>query len=185
MKIKSIKKVGKREVYDIEVEGSHSYTLSNGVYSHNSGLMYSANTIILVTKATEKKDGEVVGNTFNMSTMKSRYVREKARIPISVSFSGGVDKYSGLLEVALAGGFVVKPAQGWYSKVNFATGEVDSKKYRQKELGKEFWTPILEDKKFKDFVENTFAIANRNLLDDSSLSDGKSKAIEEFTDKSE
>ena len=38
-------------------------------------------------------------------------VREKSKIPISVSWEGGVEKYSGLREVAMEGGYVEKPFQ--------------------------------------------------------------------------
>ena len=61
-------------------------------------------------------------------------------------------------DVALAGQFVVKPSNGWYSKVDQETGEVEDKKYRAKELTAEFWSDILASNDFKDFVEENFKI---------------------------
>ena len=96
---------------------------------------------------------------------KSRYVREKSIIPISVTWEGGVDAYSGLLDVALAGQFVTKPSQGWYSKVDPETGEVEDQKHRAKDLTKDFWSSILASTQFKEFVENNFKIGGKNNIE--------------------
>ena len=166
MKIKSIKKVGKRKVYDITVEDAHHYILANGVASHNTGLLYSANIVILTSKSMEKSGTEQIGNNFSFTVMKSRFVREKAKIPVTVLFDGGVNKWSGLLDMALSSGHVIKPSNGWYQRVNVATGEVEEKKYRMKDTNNaEFWNPILNDPTFNSWVEKTFKIANSNLLE--------------------
>ena len=52
---------------------------------------------------------EVNGYDFIINVEKSRMVKEKSKIPVSVSWDGGVERNSGLLDIALAGGFVVKP----------------------------------------------------------------------------
>ena len=77
---------------------------------------------------------------------KSRYVKEKSSIPISVSWDGGVQKWSGLLDVALEGKYVAKPSNGWYCKVSKETGELLEPKVREKQtLEESFWTPIFEE----------------------------------------
>ena len=45
MKIVNIEKIGKGDVYDITVKNKNSYTLFNGVKSHNTGGMYSSDTL--------------------------------------------------------------------------------------------------------------------------------------------
>ena len=91
---------------------------------------------------------------------KSRFVKEKSKIPISVSFDGGVQKYSGLLELALAGGFVTKPSVGWYSK----KGETD--KFREKDTyTAEFWDPVLNSSEFKEFVKAYYTVGYRSMID--------------------
>ena len=100
---------------------------------------------------------------------KSRYVKEKTKIPISVSWDGGVQHYSGLLSVALDGQYVAKPSNGWYCRVDRSTGEMVDPKVREKEtLTEEFWKPILEETDFKDFVKGKFAIGGNlpNTLED-------------------
>ena len=71
-----------------------------------TGIYYSADNIWILGRQQEKQGTEVVGYNFVINVEKSRYVKEKSKIPIGVSWEGGVQKYSGLLDVALAGGYV-------------------------------------------------------------------------------
>lgn len=141
---------------------AHTYdtqeVYSKKVVSGGTGLYYSADDIWILGRRQNKEGTSIVGYDFVINVDKSRYVREKTNIPISVTWEGGVDAYSGLLDVALAGQFIVKPSKGWYSKVDQETGEVEDKKYRAKELTAEFWSDILASDDFKDFVEENFKI---------------------------
>jgi hypothetical protein len=101
---------------------------------------------------------------------KSRYVKEKSKIPISVSFEGGIQKYSGLLDVALEGDFVIKPSNGWYSKVNKETGEISDKKYRfDATQTEEFWKEMLNNPEFKEYVRKKYEIAYGNIMGNASV----------------
>ena len=144
---------------------AHTYDtqemFSKKVVSGGTGLYYSADDIWILGRRQNKEGNSIVGYDFVINVDKSRYVREKSIIPISVTWEGGVDAYSGLLDVALAGQFVVKPSNGWYSKVDQETGEVEDKKYRAKELTAEFWSDILASNNFKEFVEENFKINGR------------------------
>ena len=96
---------------------------------------------------------------------KSRYVKEKSKIPISVSYDGGLSRWSGLLDLALESGHVVKPSNGWYSKVDISTGEVEEKKYRESETNnKEFWIPVLKQKTFQDYIEKKYRVASTQII---------------------
>lgn len=135
------------------------------IVSGGTGVVYSADTIWILGRQQEKEGTEVVGYNFVINVEKSRFVKEKSKIPITVSFGGGIDKYSGLLDVALEGKFVVKPSNGWYSKVNIETGEVEDKKHRLKETqNKEFWDSILKTQKFKDYIKETYEVAYGSIL---------------------
>jgi len=128
------------------------------VVSGGTGIYYSADNIWIVGRQQDKQGTEIKGYHFIINVEKSRYVKEKSKIPISVSWDGGVEKWSGLLEVALEGGFVTKPSVGWYSKVNHETGEVDDAKFREKDtLNEEFWSSIITDE-FKDYLKGKFKI---------------------------
>ena len=112
------------------------------------------------------KDGtEITGYNFIINVEKSRYVKEKSKIPVNVSFNGGINKWSGLLDIALESGHVIKPSNGWYSKVDLETGEVEEKKYREKDTNSsEFWLAVLKQKSFRDFVEAKYRVAANEII---------------------
>jgi RecA/RadA recombinase len=130
-----------------------------------TGSYYSADNIFIIGRQQEKEGTEVIGYNFIINVEKSRYVKEKSKIPVSVSFDGGISKWSGLLDIALESGHVIKPSNGWYSKVDKTTGEVEEKKYRIKDTdSKEFWIPILKEKSFQDYIQDKYQIATGNIM---------------------
>ena len=129
-----------------------------------TGSYYSADNIFIIGRQQEKEGTEVVGYNFIINVEKSRYVKEKSKIPVTVRHDGGISKWSGLLDIAIESGHVVKPSNGWYSKVD-ADGVIEDKKYRIKETdSSDFWLPILKQKSFQDFVQNTYQIASGNIM---------------------
>jgi len=118
-----------------------------------TGIYYSSDNIWIVGRQQDKQGTEIKGYHFIINVEKSRMVREKSKIPISVSWEGGVEKYSGLREVAMEGGYVEKPSPGWYQKAG------TENKVREKDtLTEDFWKPILEETDFKDYVKKRFQI---------------------------
>lgn len=129
-----------------------------------TGSYYSADNIFIIGRQQEKEGTEIVGYNFVINVEKSRYVKEKSKIPVTVSFDGGISKWSGLLELALESGHVIKPSNGWYSKVD-SDGVVEEKKCREKDTNtKEFWNSILQSKSFQDFVKNKYQISGTDIL---------------------
>ena len=123
-----------------------------------TGSYYSADNIYILGRQQEKDGADLVGYNYIINVEKSRYVREKARIPVTVRFDGGVSRYSGLLDMALESGHVIKPSNGWYSRVNTDTGEVESKKWRLADTdSSEFWNQILANETFKDWVRENYS----------------------------
>jgi len=130
-----------------------------------TGSYYSADNIFILGRQQEKDGTEITGYNFIINVEKSRYVKEKSKIPVNVSFDGGINKWSGLLDIALESGHVIKPSNGWYSKVNMETGEVEEKKYREKDTNSsEFWLGILKQKTFRDFVEGRYRVAASEIM---------------------
>src|SRR6056300_298473 len=124
-----------------------------------TGIYYSADNIWILGRRQNKTGTEVTGYDFIINVEKSRYVKEKSKIPISVSWDGGIERYSGLLDVALAGGFVTKPSNGWYQLVDTATGAEIGSKVRQKDtLTEEFWSDLLVNDNFRSFIEGMYGI---------------------------
>lgn len=131
-----------------------------------TGSYYSADNIYIIGRQQEKTGTEITGYNFIINVEKSRHVREKSKIPVEVSFEGGISKWSGLLDIALASGHLVKPSNGWYSRVNGETGEIEDKKYRFNDTqNKDFWMKILMDKTFQQAVEKKYMVSSGNMME--------------------
>jgi hypothetical protein len=135
------------------------------IVSGGTGIYYSSDNIWILGRQQEKKGTEILGYNFIINVEKSRFVKEKSKIPISVTWEGGIESYSGLLDVAMEGGYVVKPSIGWYSKVDIKTGEIEDKKVRVAEtLKKSFWKPIFENTDFKKFLKHKYEIGHAEMI---------------------
>ena len=131
------------------------------VVSGGTGIYYSADNIWILGRQQDKQGTEIKGYHFVINVEKSRYVKEKSKIPISVSWDGGVEHWSGLLDVAMSGNYVSKPSPGWYCRIDKSTGELVEPKVREKDtLNEEFWKPIIEETDFKQYLTNRYSILN-------------------------
>ena len=143
------------------------------IVSGGTGIYYSADNIWILGRQQDKVGTEIKGYHFVINVEKSRFVKEKSKIPISVSWEGGVEPYSGLLAVGLAGNYVAKPSNGWYCHVDRSTGELMDAKVREKDtLKEEFWKPIFENTDFKDYIQKTYKIGYETPESASEIVDG-------------
>ena len=165
MKIMKIRSVGKRPVYDITVADNHEYIFKNGIRTHNTGVYYSADNIWIIGRQQEKDDKELLGYHFIINIEKSRYVKEKSKIPITVNFDSGINKWSGLLDLAVEAGYIVKPKQGWYARINKETGEL-SKNYRASEIvdNSVFWKSLLSETDFPAWIQSKYKLTNESIM---------------------
>ena len=153
---------------------NHTY-MEQGLYpkavvSGGTGVMYSADNVWIIGRRQDKVGTEVVGYDFIVNIEKSRLVKEKSKIPISVSWEGGIEKWSGLTEVALETGYVIKPKNGWYQAKNPETGEELSGNVRMKDtLKKEFWDTVFEKTDFAQCLEERYKVAYKSILSDDSM----------------
>ena len=149
------------------------------VVGGGTGSYYAADNIFILGRQQEKEGTEVVGYNFIINVEKSRYVREKSKIPVTVRHDGGISRWSGLLDMALESGHVIKPSNGWYSRVNKETGEVEDQKFRAAQCDtKEFWMPILTSSSFQEWVQSTYQVANGAILSDEDISEEFANAEE-------
>lgn len=133
-----------------------------------TGSYYGSDNIWILGRQQEKDNNEISGYHFVINIEKSRYVKEKSRIPITVSFDGGINRWSGLLDLAVEGGYVAKPKQGWYAVVDRETGELKQPNKRAADIvdSKEFWTDIITNTDFTKFIEKKYKIAAASIIDD-------------------
>ena len=136
------------------------------IVSGGTGIMYSADNVWIIGRQQEKSGTEIQGYHFVINVEKSRFVKEKSKIPITVTWEGGIEKWSGLLDVALEGGYVIKPKNGWYQAKNPATGEELSGNVRAKQtLNAEFWEHISSKTDFIEWVQKRFKVAHSTMLE--------------------
>lgn len=139
--------------------------ISKTIMSGGTGGAYSSNTIFIITKAQEKENNELVGYRFTINIEKSRFVKEKSKFPFTVTYKKGINKWSGLLDLAITGGFVIKPKKGYYQKIDPETGELIGTEMKEnKTHSAEFWKDILSNPKFDEFIMKTYKLGD--TLDD-------------------
>lgn len=143
-----------------------------------TGSYYSADNIFILGRQQEKEGSELAGWNFIINVEKSRYVKEKSKIPITVKFDGGLSRWSGLMDMALESGHVIKPTNGWYSRVDKETGEVGDKCRLAQTDNKEFWIPILMSKSFQDWVKTNYQISTGRLMSDDSIDEAMAEVGE-------
>lgn len=168
MKISKITPLGRREVYDISVENVQHYLLENGVASHNTGIMYSSNTVLFVGKSQDKDtDGTIGGYNFTLTVEKSRFVKEKSKFPINVRYDKGVDKWSGLLDNLLEGGYIQKSGNGYIRSHIDNDDKMYIKKATKEQLS-EWYLDLFKSTDFKQYLEKKFALDSRDMFKDES-----------------
>ena len=156
---------------------NHTY-LEQGMFpkaivSGGTGPMYSADTVWILGRQQDKDGKDIKGYHFIINVEKSRYVKEKSKVPISISWEGGINKWSGLLELALEHGSVIKTKPGWYASVD-PDGVISEKSFREKQVitNGEFWANIIKTTDFAEFIKRKYQIgATKVILDDSDQSD--------------
>lgn len=136
-----------------------------------TAMTYAPNQIFVITKSQEKgSDGELDGWNFNINIFKSRAVKEKSRFSMRVLYEDGIKKYSGILDLALTSGHVVKPSNGWYQMVDMSTGEMLGQKTRIKDTETtEFLGKILQDPTFNMWCKDKFKLGSTKLIQDEEI----------------
>ena len=97
-------KLGKAKVPMIMT--NHTYDVIGSMFPQKemgggSGLKYAASNIIYLSKRKEKDGKEVVGNIIHCKNYKSRLTKENALIDVRLTYKDGLDKYYGLLDLAI------------------------------------------------------------------------------------
>ena len=127
------------------------------IVSGGTGAYYSSDNIWILGRQQDKDGKEINGYHFIINVEKSRYAKEKSKIPISVSWEGGINIWSGLLECALEHGSVIKTKPGWYAAVD-SDGVISEKAYREKQIinNKDFWTERLQSTDLAEFIRKKY-----------------------------
>jgi len=96
-----------------------------------TGMYLSADTIWFVGRQQDKEGtgakAKTVGYNFIINVEKSRYVKEKSKFPINVTFEGGIKKWSGMLDVAKEAGIIEASGQSFiFNKKKYKTEDYEN-----------------------------------------------------------
>src|SRR6056300_853687 len=85
---------------------NHTYDVIGSMFPQKemgggSGLKYAASSIVYLSKKKEKEGTEVVGNIIHCKNAKSRLTIENKMVDVRLMYERGLDRYYGLLELAL------------------------------------------------------------------------------------
>ena len=131
---------------------SHTYKTqemySKDVVSGGTGPMYAGDNVWIIGRRQIKDGNDIGGYDFILNVEKSRYVKEKSKFPLSVTYNEGIDKWSGLLDLAVELGYIVKPKKGKFQIINQETGEILEKEYDREDFSHndELWNLLMTDK---------------------------------------
>lgn len=110
------------------------------------------------------KGGALIGFTFTYSIMKSRFVKEGSKFPITVTFEGGIDKFSGIWDLARESGLLEMPSNAWYT-INPALGlpYPPTDKFRRADLDTpDFLQQVVDSKAFQQYVERKYRLSDED-----------------------
>lgn len=141
---------------------AHTYEtmemFSKQVVSGGTGQYYSADNIYILGRQQNKEGETLAGWNFVVNVEKSRYVKEKSKISLTVKYETGVNKYSGLIELGVEMGLIVKGKIGAslaYTRPSVA----DDKMWREKETNTDaFWDPIWKGTDFAARIEAKYKL---------------------------
>ena len=88
---------------------NHTYDVVGSMFptkemGGGSGLKYAASSIVYLSKKKEKDGTEVVGNIIHCKNHKSRLTVENKMVDVRLMYERGLDRYYGLLDLALKHG---------------------------------------------------------------------------------
>ena len=73
-----------------------------------SGLKYSADSIVFLSKRKEKDGTEVIGNVIHCRNYKSRLTKENKMVDVILRYDTGLDRHYGLIDIAVQYGIFNK-----------------------------------------------------------------------------
>jgi RecA/RadA recombinase len=158
---------------------NHTYQtqemFSKAVVSGGTGVTYSADNIWIIGRRQDKDGQEVMGYDFILNVEKSRFVKEKSKIPISVSFTGGIQRWSGLLDVGLELGYirqatklekgVEKPRRGYYVGYDKDNDAIVTEAYKEIDtLTKGFWDQVFSKTNLPEAIMLQYSLGHVEML---------------------
>lgn len=127
----------------------------------------SSDIIWFVSRAQDKDDEGLKGWFFNYKALKHRFVKEKSVFKLHVTFDGGIDWASGLIELGVESK-LIKQAGAWYELADELKTPELSKKFQRKQIVNKgesgFLEALLASPKFHEFCEDKYRLENGEMV---------------------
>ena len=151
---------------------NHTYDVIGSMFPQKemgggSGLKYAASSIVYLSKKKEKEGTEVVGNIIHCKNAKSRLTVENRMVDVRLNYETGLDRYYGLLDLALAAGIFKKSS----TRVELPNGKTEFAKTINNNPEKYFTDDVME--RLEVVVRDYFKYGNENRTDDTKESDSE------------
>lgn len=153
---------------------NHTYEtiemFSKQVMGGGKGPYYAANNIFFLGRQQDSSgtgaSKELHGYNYTIRVEKSRFVKEQSKFDVTVNFDNGLERYSGLMELALATGFMVKINDKMISAVNQEDGTFDPKGKQRSwwEKNTEFWEQLIVNPEFDNKVAAIYTLGGNKPL---------------------
>ena len=137
------------------------------VMGGGSGLKYAASSIVFLSKKKEKDGKDVIGNIIHCRNEKSRLTVEHKMVDVLLHYESGLDRYNGLLDLALKYGIFKKNG----TRVELPDGTTQFGKTINNEPEKYFTQEVLE--LINEAAKKEFLYGIDNRADDSQESDSE------------
>ena len=137
------------------------------VMGGGSGLKYAASSIVFLSKKKEKDGKDVIGNIIHCRNEKSRLTVEHKMVDVLLHYESGLDRYYGLLDLALKYGIFKKNG----TRVELPDGTTQFGKTINNEPEKYFTQEVLE--LIDEAAKKEFLYGIDNRADDSQESDSE------------
>ena len=151
---------------------NHTYDVIGSMFPQKemgggSGLKYAASSIVYLSKRKEKEGTEIVGNIIHCKNAKSRLTVENRVVDVRLSYDKGLDRYYGLLDMALAFGVFEKSS----TRVKLPNGKTEFGKTINNNPEKYFTSDVME--RLETHAQEYFKYGTENRTDNTEESDSE------------
>lgn len=151
---------------------NHTYDVIGSMFPQKemgggSGLKYAASSIIYLSKKKEKEGTEVIGNIIHCKNAKSRLTVENRMVDVRLNYDTGLDRYYGLLDMALASGIFEKSS----TRVKLPNGKTEFGKTINNNPEKYFTEDVMNQ--LEEVAQSYFKYGNTTRTDNTEESDSE------------
>ena len=150
---------------------NHTYQtqemFSKTVVGGGTGAIYASDSIFIVGKNQLKEGDEITGSKFILTIEKSRFVKERSKLPITVRWDSGIAKWSGFEELAEEWGIITKCRVSrslGYEYDSMSKGKLTVKAV-DIDSADEFWETIVAETDIKERIESEYKIGKIKKID--------------------